>query len=69
MCENNKTFIKILFNFYDANKCMKDEYSKVIANNQTSYYLLFLSAIFCCSPVCFDVIDEAHMTKCGHSFW
>ena len=21
------------------------------------------------SPVCFDMIDAAYMTKCGHSFW
>lgn len=22
-----------------------------------------------CSPICFEMIEEAHMTKCGHSFW
>lgn len=21
------------------------------------------------SPICFEMIEEAHMTKCGHSFW
>lgn len=26
------------------------------------FFLLF-------SPICFEMIEEAHMTKCGHSFW
>lgn len=26
--------------------------------------------LFCpSSPICFEMIEEAHMTKCGHSFW
>ena len=30
-----------------------------------------LNVIICYffSPICFDMIEEAHMTKCGHSFW
>lgn len=22
-----------------------------------------------CSPICFEIIEEAHVTKCGHTFW
>jgi len=33
--------------------------------------LLRVSLVWCeCfSPVCFNMIEEAYITKCGHSFW
>lgn len=31
----------------------------------TEFWGFFCSS----SPICFEMIEEAHMTKCGHSFW
>lgn len=33
--------------------------------NQSTFFLL----LYFFSPICFEMIEEAHMTKCGHSFW
>ena len=37
-----------------------------------NHYFLKMYQLFFCflfSPICFDMIEEAYMTKCGHSFW
>ena len=33
---------------------------------QQKYHKFLLT---CTSPICFESIKEAFMTKCGHSFW
>ena len=41
-------------------------------NVRYSVIIYFQYNCFCIhffSPICFDTIEEAHMTKCGHSFW
>jgi len=31
--------------------------------------IIHCELMLCFSPVCFNMIEEAYMTKCGHSFW
>lgn len=33
------------------------------------FYFYFNLIKFLFSPVCFEILDEAHVTKCGHTFW
>lgn len=42
--------------------------SKVWRLNFDLYFTRLLLSYFS-SPICFEMIEEAHMTKCGHSFW
>ena len=63
-------YLNFFINFIPDSECLCLFFSQIVDKITSNIYILIkLSNVSLYSPVCFDIIDEAHMTKCGHTFW